>query len=567
MKTGTESIIGLIENARKGELVLPEFQRSFIWDRQAIEELLVSILNNYFIGTLLLLDVSPIESPFKARKIEGIKDDQVYPKRMVLDGQQRLTSVHYALFGPNLPLKNTSYPYRFFLDLNEALANNWDEAVFSWPTRWNKTGDLFEGQELQYRQKTLSFAALKDWPTWQDWRDGYRDFCDEDEETQFDKAWMEAVDELVRKFLNFNVALVELPQGTSLEMVVEIFERINRTGESLSVFELLTARLWKHDINLRNLWHATLENHSAIGEVASDKGERYPKFALQVVALLRRQECKRKNLIMLEGDNFPEDWETANTYIAKALQRLHSTSEGGYGVIPALSLPYSTLVPPLAVILHAIETRYPGRPDVYSKMHHWYWSSVFTERYGGSTDTLTQRDYVQLTRWMKNDDQIPEAVVTDPAQFQRDLHEVVRMGAVYKGILCLVALKGAKDFYSGDTIALHDLDDHHIFPKSHLRDSGYKPDERNTILNRTLISRKTNQAFIHSNPPSAYVQEMEKLHGVEGTKRILATHFIDEQAYLAMKQDDYESFLSTRETAIMAEMAARCIPEEVWVGR
>jgi hypothetical protein len=56
---------------------------------------------------------------------------------------------------------------------------------------------------------------------------------------------------------------------------------------------------------------------------------------------------------------------------------------------------------------------------------------------------------------------------------------------------------------------------------------------------------------------------MEMLHGVEETKRILATHFIDEQVYLAMKQDDYESFLNAQETAIMAEMAARCIPEKV----
>lgn len=80
---------------------------------------MVSTLNNYFIGTLLLLDVSPTDSPFKARKVEGIGNDGVYPKRMVLGGQQRLTSVHYALFGPDLPLKNTSYPYRFFLDLDK----------------------------------------------------------------------------------------------------------------------------------------------------------------------------------------------------------------------------------------------------------------------------------------------------------------------------------------------------------------------------------------------------------------------------------------------------------------
>lgn len=565
MKPDKESIIDLMGDARKGELVLPEFQRSFIWDRQAIEELLVSVLNNYFIGTLLLLGVSPTNSPFKARKIEGIEDGNLYPKRMILDGQQRMTSMHYALFGPDLSLKNTSYPYRFFLDLDKALEGNWDEAVFSQPTYWQSTADLFQNWKLQYERMTISFAALKDWQTWQAWRDGYRDFCDEREDRIFDSSWMRAVDELVRTFLTFQVALVELPQDTSLEMVVEIFERINRTGEPLSVFELLTARLWKDDINLRELWKATLENRPRIDQVASDKGERYPKFALQVIALLRGQECKRKNLIMLGAEDFEQDWETANTYIAKALQRLQSTNDGGYGVIPVLALPYSTLVPPLAVILHAIDTQYPGSPDVYRKMHHWYWSSVFTERYGGSTDTLTQRDYIQLTEWMEDDDRIPEAIVTDPTEFQRDLHEVVRMGAVYKGILCLVAIEGARDFYSGDTIALHDLDDHHIFPRSYLRDHGYEADERNTILNRTLITRETNRKFIGSKAPSDYVAEMESLHGVGGAMRILQTHFIDEQAYSAMKADDYQAFLDAREAVITAKVAERCMPDQVRV--
>jgi hypothetical protein len=369
---------------------------------------------------------------------------------------------------------------------------------------------------------------------------------------------MDSVDELVRTFLNFQVALVELSQGTSLEMVVEIFERINRTGEPLSVFELLTARLWKHDINLRDLWQTSLDRHPIIDEVSTEKGERYPKFALQIVALLRGEECKRKNLILLDGENFEDDWETANAYIAKALERLHSVTQSGYGVIPALSLPYSTLVPPLAVILHTIDLKYRGRPDAYAKMHRWYWSSVFMERYGGSTDTLTQRDTTQLAAWMEDDAKVPEAVLTTPSRLQRDLHEVVRVGAVYKGVLCLVALEGAKDFYSGDAIALQELDDHHIFPKSYLGDRGFSQDERNTILNRTLIARDTNRNFIRDKSPSVYLQEMETRHGVEGAKKVLKTHFVDEQAYQAMKKDDYPAFLDAREGAILMEIIQRC---------
>jgi hypothetical protein len=261
----------------------------------------------------------------------------------------------------------------------------------------------------------------------------------------------------------------------------------------------------------------------------------------------------------LSAEDFENDWSKANIYIAKALRRLHSASEGGYGVIPALSLPYSTLIPPLAMMLYIIESKYPGRPDVYIKMHRWYWSSVFTERYGGSTDTLSQRDYVQFLDWIKDEKQVPEAVLRESAQLQRDLHDVVRMGAVYKGILCLVALAGAQDFYSGDSIALQELDDHHIFPKSYLKSLGWEADERNTILNRTLISSETNRNLIRDKKPSEYVQQMEQRHGIQDTKRILNTHFINERAYQAMKNDNYAEFLKTREDAIMDEIIQRCM--------
>ena len=300
-----ESLIDLIRDARRGHVVLPEFQRSFIWDRQSVEELLVSILNNYFIGSLLFLNVLPDDHPFKARKVEGIDEDGIYPTRMVLDGQQRLTSVHYALYGPKVNLKNTSYPYRFFLNIEQAIKGNWDEAVFSWPTYWKKTEEFFTDPQTQYENDIVSFAALRDWETWTRWYDGYRDF--HRAQGTFDETRTEQLSTLARQFLTFQAALVELPQGTSLEMVVEIFERINRTGEPLSVFELLTARLWKYDINLRDLWEETRERHAFIDDMATEKSERYPKFTLQVIALLRGAECKRKNLILLDGNGFRED--------------------------------------------------------------------------------------------------------------------------------------------------------------------------------------------------------------------------------------------------------------------
>lgn len=158
---------------------------------------------------------------------------------------------------------------------------------------------------------------------------------------------------------------------------------------------------------------------------------------------------------------------------------------------------------------------------------------------------------------MSEERSIPEAVATEESQIRTNLKQVVRHGAVYKGIMCLVALRGARD--SGDTIELHSLDDHHVFPQAFLKELGYGQDERNTILNRTLIVRDTNQRIIRAKRPSAYLGEVEKILGETKVAEILRTHFIDAAGRDAMRSDDFEGFIRARENTLRQEIKKRCV--------
>lgn len=557
MKPDAYKVRELIRDARSGTLVLPGFQRSFIWDRQAVEEFLVSMLNGYFVGTILLLRVADDDAPFEPRLVEGMDETgSIDPDELILDGQQRITSVHYALFAPDIGLKGTTYPYRFLLDIEEAVAGNWEDAVYSESPHWTDVDELLDDRKRQYEENVLPFPQLRSWEVWDRWKDGYRDY--KDERGTLDSSPYEELGRLGRGFLNFEIAGVELGKDTSEETVVEVFERINRTGEPLSIFELLTARLWQHT-NLRELLEDSLATYPTLEAVTQDKQEKYPRYILQIVALLRGVEPKRKRLILLKGENFPADWEEASRLIEQALNRLQSSDEGGYGVIPDQTPPYSTMVPPLAYLLGVWEDEYSQRPDPLNKIHRWYWSSVFKERYGGSTATVIQRDVTGLEKWFSDDTTIPEAVATEDQELEGlDLLGTVRQGAVYKGVLSLVALEGARDFYTGDTIALHKLDDHHIFPRSYLKGRGVEQDRRNTILNRTLITRPTNQT-IQNKQPSQYLAEMESRHGSNTTQQILNSHYISVKAHDALRQDDYSGFLAARAESIKAEIVRRCL--------
>jgi hypothetical protein len=135
-KANPETLLALIRSVYDGLVVVPRFQRPFVWKREDIEEVLASVLQGYFIGTFLMLDTPAKKPMFPYTTVEGVKQIEGTTRpshnatvRLVLDGQQRITSLFYALYGPDIPLKGSKYPHKFFLRLDYALAGDLDEAV------------------------------------------------------------------------------------------------------------------------------------------------------------------------------------------------------------------------------------------------------------------------------------------------------------------------------------------------------------------------------------------------------------------------------------------------------
>src|SRR5947199_5009308 len=82
-----------------GKVQLPDFQRGWVWDDEHIRSLLVSIARAFPIGAVMLLETGG-EAKFKIRPVEGLDPVQFPPERaerLILDGQQRLTSLMQVL--------------------------------------------------------------------------------------------------------------------------------------------------------------------------------------------------------------------------------------------------------------------------------------------------------------------------------------------------------------------------------------------------------------------------------------------------------------------------------------
>jgi hypothetical protein len=242
-----------------------------------------------------------------------------------------------------------------------------------------------------------------------------------------------------------------------------------------------------------------------------------------------------------------DNWNESCSLLNDSLRRLQNTKTG-YGVIRPNLLPYRPMVATLAALHELCKA-----PDDFKKLDAWYWSSVFTERYAGASDTAIKQDFDQVGAWFVDNSKIPEVVKEAEGRIKEIDLKNTSKGAIYKAILNLIALKGALDFYNGQSIELIKLNDHHVFPKK----SGIALTNENSILNRTLIQESTNSE-IRKKKPSEYIEIMkQKLGSEERVKDVLKTHLIQERAFDAMKSNNYNEFLTARAETINNEMTSR----------
>lgn len=585
-----EEMLEMSKRGLDGKIALPEFQRSFVWANQDIKDILVSILNGYFVGTFLFLRRGDTFD-FKIRYVEGVdkvntklpsKPEERNVDRVVLDGQQRLTALFYALYHPpDIKPKWAYYPYRYFVKIYEKLnGKDWDEdeviysisendrvrnieinigsgiqkkysfkEILEWAGGFENLLLKSEFKQYCYENGIIPFPFLRKREELDDWLDDYGYYLSEKKVLNEEiKKKKKAIKSIFNRWFAFKVPTLTLENRPFFE-VAEIFERINRTGIALSVFALATAVFFEKDRNLRGWWEEYYnDDESVIGKFCKVDNESYPKYILQIMALLQGKDVTKK--ILINPKEFTPDratWDKACKLLNNALKRLQDT-QTGYGVIRPDLLPYKPIIVALAALLEHCKTK-----SDFRKVDVWYWGSVFTGRYTGSSDTAIGQDFKQVKKWLDEDAKSPD-VVREAEMRIGDINlKTIDRGALYKAILNIIALKRAKDFFSGQFIDLIKLDDHHVFPKN----SGIKLTNENSILNRTLIQDTTNKK-ISKKKPSEYLRVMkENLRTEEEVKAILETHLIGERGFKAMMNNYYDDFLNAREELIVKELKSR----------
>ena len=553
-----KSIKNIVEDIDSGRYAIPMFQRSFTWKRKEIEDLWESIFQGFFIGSILTWKS---KEQFKKIPIHGAKNFNP-DHEIILDGQQRITSLYYSIVHPDTPLPDHR-SMLFFVNLKVLLDPNGksseivDSEVYD---KAKKKGLL--NKERQFAEKKFPMTAFynRDYPIWLNEFKEYLKSIEKYDPDYYDTVYKKIMEILDNVWNDYKIPVIQLSESIFLDDVAEIFEKINSKGIGLSVFDLLNAKFHLFGISLRDKWNQTKTEYSNIEKLHKNIPG-FEKYIIQGMCLYKKRYIRRKELFNLsdaymindkfEKEEFLNDWKKISQCVSKAIEKLTSQLEYGFGAVTSNIIPYSIMIPVLAALLCEIKDK-KNEPKCMEQIEKWYWSTVISDAYSSSTDSKIEKDYKEMLEWFDDDKEYPDIIMKQREQIMNYDFSSIRSGtSSYKAIMCLISKNDARDFLTDKPISYNKLDDHHIFPKSKEKDFNCKI-SINSILNRTLIDRKTNREYIKDYKPHEYIMKIltDQTITESNLQKRLQPHFISKKAFNHLLHDEFNEFTNERQIDI-----------------
>lgn len=458
---GETRITDLIKDIRQGELILPEFQRGYVWDRNRVRSYLNSLYRGYPTGTFLIWKTP---TPPKVRGDLASDDNKSY--RLILDGQQRLTSVYALMEGEAPPFyegENLYFDIRFNV-LQEEFAY-YKKNVMHGNPQWVAVTPFF-------KQGLAAFIQAQDPAE----RDYYL--------ANFDK--LGRLDE-IRSYLYYQKELTEL----DMDRVVEVFNLVNSSGTPLSKTDLALAHICSLWPEARDAFKVAQAAHRK-ENFDFDLG-----FYTRCTAIVATGSALYEPLYKTPIDEVHAAWPK----VTKALDYVLNVLRGDAYIDSASTFPSKTVVIPLVAYLARSNRDHFDSDAEKRSFLHWMYAAMMWGRYSGSSDTKLQEDIEAL----KADDppaQLRENLIRDRGRIKVEAKDLDTAGVAspfFPMTYVVARSRGAIDWFNG--VALYQkaigksfgLEIHHVFPQGLLYKSGY--DSTNTTHKR-IVNQIANLAFL-----------------------------------------------------------------------
>ena len=442
----------LLDDVNTGKIQLPEFQRSWTWDDNRIRGILASLSQGYPMGAIMRLQYGNESIRFKYRTIEGVKAPGVTPDYLVLDGQQRLTSIFRATFSPDPVATKTDkgkvIDRYYYLDINACLDENADrlDAVLSVPkdrkVKTNFDRDIvldLSTRELEYQHEMFPLNIIFDSNAREDWADGYKDYHGNTSDCK--NKYKQFRSEVLDTITGYKLPVITLDKSTPREAVCKVFENVNTGGVALTVFELVTASFATYEFDLRKDWEACRDviwgkNEPLNTDVMYGVDETAFLTAVTLYTTYKAATattCKKKDVLALSFDDYQ-----ANKGVLLEGYKLARKFLFSQYVFRQRDLPYTTQLIPLAAICAVIGKSVFDQPKTRDILAQWFWCGIMGEMYGGANETRYANDIEDVVAAINGKPSQNRTINSAFFSATRLLSLQTRLSAAYKGIMALV---------------------------------------------------------------------------------------------------------------------------------
>ena len=534
----------LMNNIEKGIYQIPKFQRDFIWEKSQVAKLLDSIIKGYPIGTFILWktkdrlrSVKKIGSEILREPPEG---DFVY---YVLDGQQRITSLYLAVKG--IILSDGENYKELYVNLEEA--KKWmenpeyeGEIVTIEKPKHNLFISFYELVNERTSKLARKFVSSVD-------RDSIEDLIDD-------------LKDMVRGYEFSTIEIENQPLGR----VTEVFTRINTAGKTLTLFEIMNAKVYQ-EIDGKVIFDLEEKFNELINDLENANYETIAEnktIILQLVSLILKRNAKRDAILSLPKEEVIDIWNDAVKALKLAIDKIRTHLR-----IPVSKLlPYYVLLVPIAYFYYTNNFEEPDATQT-KNLEIYFFRAAFTNRFSSAVESKLNND-IQIIDKIKQKDKV-DWDKEIPVNFDRNslinwLKEpFTTSNAFDKGVLCILAYFQPRRFNDNGLVILdnswlsrsNSRNYHHFFPKAYLRKKG-EGDLANALANITFIDDYLNKRIIKAKPPSKYILEefAKKNPDIEET---LKSHLIDDIDTFGITHNNYDDFLEKRSERIAREILKR----------
>lgn len=561
----------ILKDVNSGKIQLPDFQRGWVWDDDRIKGVIASVAKSFPIGAVMLLETGNENIRFKTKPVEGVLGlNGTKPEMLILDGQQRITSLYQAIMTNRVVNTRNSKGYEikrwYYIDMVKALDTDSDleEAIFSINENKIITENIGRDIILDLSTEENEFKNLM-YPVsmvnnYDEWRTKFIEYWDYDRDKI--KFWNEFEKKIIKGFNGYNLPVIVMKKENTKEAVCQVFEKVNTGGVSLTVFELLTASFASDGFDLKADWE-DIKNKFKPYKILNKTSNTdiiqaitlYSTFNKRLAAItsgltenIPSVSAKRKemlNLTLSEYLKYRDEIVEGFIKSSKILVENH--------IFNSRDLPYSTQLVPMAAILAKLGDKIDNVGNK-NKLMRWFWCGVFGELYGSANETRYALDMIQVTDWIENNAEEPKTIYDANFSPSRLNTLRTRNSAAYKGVYALMMDENTKDWLSATKIDFstyfsESIDIHHIFPVAWCEKNNIPRNDYDCIINKTPLSGRTNR-IVRGDAPSKYLERLKKRAGVSDSEfnDILRSHLVSPDY---MYKDDFYGFFNNRKEQIL----------------